>query len=285
MKKNMNSYKKGIRTLLVAGVISLSAGSYAQNASVQADPQLGAIKLLDDNGNILDANDLETGKVIKMQIPVISDNHNHAIPAGSCKIKIGLGSKLELDPAFDVNSAALNNYFSWTSANNSGQVQITGDLVNELPANVTYVNVAFKVKASVLGNSTITANFLITNHQSAAILSDENGSNNAASLAYKVERTASLVAAGEATQPYLYPNPVVDVKKVIIETKQGEFKGSYVITVSDAVGKNIQTGTVVLDGVKRFTYNIGNVVAAGKYILQLRKSGSEKVFIIKFEKL
>ncbi|MBL7728035.1 MAG: T9SS type A sorting domain-containing protein, partial [Dinghuibacter sp.] len=180
--------------------------------------------------------------------------------------------------------AGLNSYFAWTSADNSGQLQITGDLVNELPASVTYVNVAFRVKASVLGKSTITANFLITNHSSGAILSDENGSNNVASLAYQVARNASPVAAGEATQPYLYPNPVVDVKKVMIETKQGEFKGTYAITITDAAGKLIQSGTVVLDGVQRFAYAIGNV-AAGKYVLQLRKSGSEKVFVIKFEKL
>lgn len=283
MKKNMN--RKFVKTLFFMGFLSCAIGGYAQQrVPVKADPQLGTIKLMDDNGAGIDANDLETGKVIKMQIPVISDNHNQALPAGSCKIKIGLGSKLELDPAFDLNSVALNNYFAWTSSVNSGQVEITGNLVNALPADVTFVNVAFKVKATVLGRSTITANFLITNHNSTAVLSDENGANNASSLAYKVEKNASPVAAGEATQPYLYPNPVVDVKTVMIETKQGEFKGTYAITISDAAGKNVHSGSVKLDGVKNFRYQIGNM-AAGKYLMMIMKSGSEKMYIIKFEKL
>lgn len=282
MKTNMN--RRFVKMFFFMGFLSCTIGSYAQRGSVKADPQLGVIRLMDENGAGINADNLETDKVIKMQVPVMKDNGNTVLPSGSCKIKIGLGSKLELDPSFDLNTAGLGNYFTWSSASNSGQVEITGTLVNDLPADVTYVNVSFRVKASVLGRSTITANFLITNHNSVTVLSDENGANNATSLAYKVDHNATPAAAGEATQPFLYPNPVVDVKAVMIETKQGEFKGTYAITISDAAGKNIHNGSVTLDGVKKFTYQIGNM-AAGKYIMQLRKTGSEKLYILKFEKL
>lgn len=281
MKNNMN--RRLVKGFFFMGLLSCTMGSYAQRGSVKADPQLGTIRLLDDNGSAINADNLESGKVIKMQIPVIKDNGNTVLPSGTCKIKIGLGSKLELDPAFNLNSAGLGSYFTWTSADNGGQVEITGTLSADLPADLTYVTVSFGVKATVLGRSTITANYLVTNHNPATLLSDENGANNMASLSYKVE-PATPAAAGEATQPFLYPNPVVDVKAVMIETKQGEFKGTYAITISDAAGKNIHNGSVKLDGVKRFTYQIGNM-AAGKYLMQLRKTGAEKVYILKFEKL
>lgn len=282
MKTNMNG--KFVKALFFMGFLSCTLGSYAQRGAVKADPQLGVIRLMDENGAGINADNLETDKVIKMQLPVMKDNGSVVLPSGSCKIKIGLGSKLELDPSFDLNSAGLGNYFTWSSSSNSGQVEITGTLSADLPADVTYVNVSFRIKATVLGRSTITANYLVTNHNSATILSDENGGNNMASLAYKVEKNAAPGATGEATQPFLYPNPVVDVKTVMIETKQGEFKGTYAITISDAAGKNIHNGSVKLDGVKRFSYQIGNM-AAGKYLMQIRKTGSEKVYILKFEKM
>jgi hypothetical protein len=283
MIKMNHKHGQIIKNLFFMGFLSCAVGSYAQRPAVGADLQLGTIRLLDDAGTAIDASSLETDKVIRMLIPVMNDNHGKTIPAGSCKIKIGLGSKMEIDPLFNMNTVALGSYFTWTSAVNGGQVQITGELVNELPADVTYVNVAFKVKPTVEGNSTITSNFLITNHNSSAVLSDENGSNNVASLAYKVNKVTPL-PTGEATQPFLYPNPVVDVKSVMIETRQGVFTGNYTINISDAAGKSIQTGLVELNGVKRFSYKIGDI-AAGKYIMQLRKPGTAQVYNLKFEKL
>ena len=284
MIKLNNKHRLFIKTLFFMGFLSCAVSSYAQRPAVSADLQLGTIRLTDDAGTGVDANGLETDKVIRMLIPVMNDNHGRVLPAGSCKIKIGLGSKLEMDPSFSMNTVALGSYFTWTSAVNGGQVQITGELVNDLPADVSFVNVSFKVKPTGEGRSTITSNFLITNHNSSAVLSDENGSNNVAALAYNVEKAASTLPAGEPTQPYLYPNPVADVQSVMIETKQGAFKGVYTISISDAAGKNVQTGSVDLNGVKRFNYKIGTI-AAGKYMMQLRKVSTAQVYILKFEKL
>ena len=177
MKQTINKshFAKG---LFFAGLLAVSMTSVAQRASVTADPELGVITLANETGFTVDPSQLLADKVISIKIPVLNDNHGQAVPAGSCKVKIGLGSKLVLDPAFNLNSNGLGSYFSWSSANVDGQLQITGDLVSPLPANITNVTVALKVKASDEGNSTITANFLITNHNNSSILSDEDGANN-----------------------------------------------------------------------------------------------------------
>jgi hypothetical protein len=172
-----------------AGSLMLAAvlmGSGVQGQAVMADARLGAVTLVDEQGFALDADYVQPDELIRLKVPVINENHGQALPAGSCMIKIGLGSKLVLDPAYDLNSTAMNRYFRWTAAPNSGQQQIIGELIAPLPASLEEVNVAFRVKGAQLGNSAITANFLITNHNTRQILSDEDGANNASFLNYKV---------------------------------------------------------------------------------------------------
>jgi hypothetical protein len=160
---------------------------------------LGSIVLTDLAGYQMDEAYVQPNELIKIKIPVINNNHGDALPAGSCKIKIGLGSKIELDPTFDLNSAAMSGYFRWTSSMNSGQVQITGELIAPLPANVNDVDVAFKVKGAAIGKSTITANFLVTNHQTDAIVSDEDGTNNSSFLTYTVTNRPAPVSVTTIT--------------------------------------------------------------------------------------
>lgn len=195
-----------LKKLAAAGIlcVSLLAGSLQGSAqyrkAVIADPRLGSIMFTDMAGYQLDEAYVQPGEIIRMKIPVLNSAHGQVIPAGSCKIKIGLGTRLQLDPAYDLNNTALGNYFQWTAGMNSGQVQITGELVAPLPASISHVEVAFRVKGTVLGNSTITANFLVTNHQTDAVVSDEDGTNNASFLKYTVtDRPApfSITAVNE----------------------------------------------------------------------------------------
>lgn len=173
--------------LLFSSVLVCSMHGIAQKrAAVSADPRLGKITFTDLAGFQMDEAYVQPNELIRLKIPVQNSNHGQVLPAGSCKIKIGFGSKLTLDSTFDLNSAAMSNYFKWTAAMNSGQLQINGELIAPLPANVDDVTVAFKVKGTVIGKSTITANFLVTNHNTNAIVSDEDGTNNAAYLPYTV---------------------------------------------------------------------------------------------------
>jgi Secretion system C-terminal sorting domain len=280
MKQNSKS-KLTVKGLFVTGLLAASLAGTAQLPAVAADPALGKIIMTDQTGFAIDATDIAANQIINLRIPV--QNDGHALPAGSCKIKIGLGSKLVLDPQFNINNTALSNYFKWTVTENSGQLQVTGDLIAVLPANVTDVNVAFKVKPSMEGQSTITANFLITNHNNNAILSDQDGANNNASLAYRVTSKVAAVNAGQL-QLSLYPNPVKDVKVVTIKVDQGELKGKYNVSLFDMSGKLMQTNQFELNTVPSFQYKFGQI-AAGKYLVKITNEDATQTALLKFEKM
>ena len=167
-------------TLLIAVFITKSFGQ-----AVIADPAVNAMRTASVTALPVDATVIPIDSVIILKVPVINYNLVNSLPAGTCKIKIGLGSKIILDPAFNLSAVNTSNYFQWTAVFSGGQVQITGDLMASLPAN--FLDTAsFNIKGSILGSSTITTNFLVTNHNSTVFLSDENGSNNNAALAYTI---------------------------------------------------------------------------------------------------
>jgi hypothetical protein len=183
--------KLNIKGVLVGALLVVSVSSYAQPRAVTLDPKLGVIKITDLSGNQINENYLQPGQIIKLVIPVASVNQTEVLPKGSCKIKIGLGSKLQIDPSFDLATVNASNYFTWNVISGGGQSQIIGDLTTSLPANFQQVEVAFKVLGNQAGHSTITANFLITNHNTVTVLSDNNGDNNTAFLAYNITNAAA----------------------------------------------------------------------------------------------
>ena len=187
MKLVSNNNQLVMKNLLVSLLLLVSISSIGQvtyKTSAIADPTLGQIVITDLSGSNLDPEALQPSQLIKLRIPVSNLNTNTKIPAGSAKIKIGFGSKLQLDPTFDMNSSGLGSYFHWTSSSIGGQTEILGDLIGELPVDMQSILVTFKVKTAALGKSTITANFLVTNHNTESILSDENPSNNTSYLQY-----------------------------------------------------------------------------------------------------
>ncbi len=186
--------QQAAKGFLFSSVLFCSLHVSAQKRSVSSDPRLGIITLTDLSGYQMDEAYVQPNELIKIKIPVLNNNHGEGLPAGSCKIKIGLGSKLILDPAYDLNTAAMNSYFRWSSAMNSGQMQVTGELVAPLPANVNDVDVAFKVKGISVGRSTITANFLVSNHHTNVIVSDEDGTNNSSFLPYTITNMPAPVS-------------------------------------------------------------------------------------------
>ncbi len=191
MKVNFKSAH--LKSLLFSGMLAASLSSVAQQRAVTLDPKLGAIKMTDLAGNTVNENFIQPGQLVKLVIPVANTDHNAAIPKGSCKVKIGLGSKLVLDPSLDLSTVNSSNYFTWSAANAGGQSQITGELNTALPASFQQVEVAFRVVGNQAGHSTITANFLVTNHNTATILSDNDGANNAAFLKYEITNTQAPV--------------------------------------------------------------------------------------------
>jgi hypothetical protein len=185
--------KLNLKSMLFSGLLIVSLSSIAQQRAVTLDPKLGSIKITDISGNQINENFIQPGQLVKLVIPVENTDHNAAIPKGSCKVKIGLGSKLQLDPLLDLTTVNSSNYFTWSVANAGGQSQLTGELNTALPASFQQVEVAFKVVGNQVGHSTITANFLITNHNTATILSDNDGSNNASFLKYEISSAVAPV--------------------------------------------------------------------------------------------
>ncbi len=163
-------------------LIFLSMGSYGQSF---ADPAFAQVNITDNAGADINEFALPLGGVYTLAVPILNLSTTTALPAGSCKVKIGLGSKLILDPDFNLGNTTTSGFFSWTATEQGGQVQLTGDLITNLPAGYNTV-MLIKVKGSVLGNSTITSNFLVTNHNTPTILSDEDPSNNTSFMPYTI---------------------------------------------------------------------------------------------------
>ena len=180
------------------------------NSQVIADPALQNLFVRTVTNSSIDENLLPLDYVIELKVPILNLNLLNALPAGSCKIKIGLGSKLILDPNFDLNNTNTSEYFNWTAITEGGQVQLTGDLKSILPAKFDSI-CEFRVKGSLPGSSTITTNFLITNHNTIRILSDENPSNNSSSLPYTV------VASQGGTTPVTFTGLVVKNERCSIK--------------------------------------------------------------------
>lgn len=155
------------------------------NAQVIADPATDFMIISNLADSAIDENLLPFSSTYKLHVPVFNKDFLNGLPPGTCKIKIGLGSKLVLAPGYNINNAPANQYFDWTYTATGGQVQITGELKHPLPANFAN-DIFFDVTGNVLGTSTITTNFLITNHNSSIILSDGDPTNNTSFLSYTI---------------------------------------------------------------------------------------------------
>jgi hypothetical protein len=169
---------------LLALVFCLSP-FFCFSQAVSADPALEPMKITSLTNNNILAQELPLNGIIKLKVPFLNKNITTGLPSGTCKIKISLGSKIILDPSFNLQLVNTSNFFEWTAISSGGQVQITGELTGALPANFSDT-AYFNVKGMILGSSTITTNFLVTNHNTQIILSDENGTNNVSSIAYTI---------------------------------------------------------------------------------------------------
>jgi len=172
--------------------VLITLGGYSQ---VIADPAFDQINITDNIGNDIDEFALPLGGVYVLRVPIRNLNTITGLPTGSCKVKIGLGSKLIMDPDFNLNGTNTSSFFDWTAVEQGGQVQLTGELKTDLPPGYN-VTLLLRVKGNLLGSSTITTNFLVTNHNTAITLSDEDPSNNISFMPYTVVTTIPVDFTG-----------------------------------------------------------------------------------------
>ncbi len=173
-----------MKTFLLTFLIALSFNSNSQTV-VFADPGVGSLYITNSGGATVDANNLSINQPYILNVPLFNSNPSVGIPPQTIRIKIGLGSRMIINPGYDLSTAPLSNYFSWSYAVVSGQGTITGELIATLPPD--FIGTAsFSVIPNVVGTSTITANVLIVNNNPGFILSDESSANNFAQLQYTV---------------------------------------------------------------------------------------------------
>lgn len=185
---------QGVKAFFIL-LFCLIAGKQMQAQTVvSADPGVISFDVTTIGDIPVDANALAQNSIYKVKLVVINGSQLNAIPDGTAYLRIGLGSRLVLDPAFVLATAPYNNYFTWTSALNSGQVEITGVLHTPLPADFLG-ELSFNVKANILGTSTLSGNFLVSNNNPLFTLSDINPGNNFTSLSYTVVAGSNFAAS------------------------------------------------------------------------------------------
>jgi hypothetical protein len=182
---------KLILVLLMA--ITLVGRTQAQTVVI-ADPGVVSFDITTLADVSVDANALALNAIYKLKLTVFNLDQVNAIPDSTAYIRIGLGSKLILDPAFVLANAPYNNYFTWTSQFNNGQVEIYGILHAPLPPDFIG-ELSFNIKANVLGTSTVSGNFLVSNNNPQYFLSDSNPNNNSTSLSYTVVPGGGLIVS------------------------------------------------------------------------------------------
>ena len=177
-----------MKNLLLIFILAVSQVSYSQITSVSADLGVGVPNLTNLSDNPINPNTVGLNSTVKLKFSITNFEQSISIPDHTFQVVVGLGAKFIIDPAFNLSTAPLSNYFSWTQAVFNGEVQITGTLIANLPADFSVNNTAiFNLKAVVNGGpSTIADQLAFPNDNPSYNLTDPNPVNNNATLNYTV---------------------------------------------------------------------------------------------------
>jgi hypothetical protein len=178
-------------TQTVAGCTSPAASQNIVIGNAIADPAVGQMFFTTLSNTTASANTLLFTQNYKLKVPVFNLNQFTEIPSSAINFTINLGTKLELDPAFNLATAPLSQYFSFTTAIVAGRQVITGTQIATIPADFDGI-AEFEVKGTLSCTSGIASNIVITN--ASASLTDEDLNNNAATLQYTLPVTVTATA-------------------------------------------------------------------------------------------
>lgn len=179
--------KKLFLVFMTAAAIAANAQPNKWQAVSYADPALSNLSFADGANRPVNTDMLTIGIPVKMQFKAANTDALNVIPAGTCQIKITLGSRFRLLTDLSIpDNLPLGNYFRWSVTEGDRAVQyiLVGELVRDLPARFSGL-VGFTLMPMREGNSTITCQVLISNHNNPnTILSDMAPSNNILSKSY-----------------------------------------------------------------------------------------------------
>ena len=168
-----------MKKLIIILLAVLSVSASAQRKGVYTDLLLEKLRFTDMQNTPLNAGMLEVGKLTKIHFKVANANLENAVPAGTCRLKLTLGTNCFLVTDLQGTDSPLPDYFLWTQSTDPfNQIIISGELYRDLPAGFA-ADVEFSVMPSKAGQSIITGHMLITNHKNPKfILSDLKTDNN-----------------------------------------------------------------------------------------------------------
>jgi SprB repeat len=160
----------------------------ASTPPVSADPGIGQMNFTTIANSLQSANNLLFTQDYKLRIPFFNYDQDVDIPNGTISLKINLGSKLSLATGFNLATAPLSNYFTFTSAIVADSVIITGTQIATIPADFASALV-FNVKGRMSCTSNVSTKINIVNL--SALLVDQDLQNNVSSIQYTLPVTVT----------------------------------------------------------------------------------------------
>jgi SprB repeat len=206
---------------------------------VTADPAVGQMNFTTIANVNQVANTLLFTQDYKLRIPFYNFSQSDVVPNGTISLKINLGSKLSLATGFNLATAPLSNYFTFTSATVADSVIITGTQIAAIPEDFASTLV-FNVKGRLSCTSNVSSKINVVNV--AAFLIDEILENNASLIQYTLPVTVSTTqvnvtcngAANGIINVTSSPGTTVVIRNAAnnIVTNTGLIPGVYTVTAT-----------------------------------------------------
>jgi SprB repeat len=221
-----------------------------------ADPAVGQMFFTTTSGGVQSANSLlmaPASDLYDINVPFYNLNQVNGVPNGTIRFTVNLGRKLVLAPGFNLATAPLSTYFTWTQADVAGNIILTGTQKAAIPADLDSL-ATFRVKGDSACRSNVVANIVITNLLQTLV--DDDLQNNAATLQYTlpITLTNSQVNVTCNTAGNGIINGIVSSGTTVVTTGPGGYTNT----------QNIGTGVnnFTLSGLLPGTYTITATAAS-----------------------
>ncbi len=209
---------------------------------VTADPAVGQMNFTTIANASQSANSLLFTQDYKLRIPFYNLSQTDIVPNGTISLRINLGSKLSLATGFNLATAPLSTYFTFTSAIVADSVIITGTQIAAIPEDFASTLV-FNVKGRLSCTANVSTRISVVNL--AALLIDEDLQNNAATIQYTLPVTVTTTqvnvtcngAANGIINVTSSPGTTVVIRNSsnVVVSNTGLMPGVYTVTAT-AVG-------------------------------------------------
>jgi hypothetical protein len=206
---------------------------------VTADPATGQMNFTTIANAAQSANSLLFTQDYKLRIPFYNLSQTDVVPNGTISLRINLGSKLSLATGFNLATAPLSNYFTWTSATVADSVIITGTQILAIPEDFASTLV-FNIKGRLSCTANVSTKINVVNV--AALLIDEDLQNNASTIQYTLPVTVTTTqvnvtcngAANGIINVTASPGTTVVIRNSanVIVTNTGLAPGVYTVTAT-----------------------------------------------------